>query len=178
MAEELLRKEMAVLSLLNEGPKYGYELEKTIKERYMRYWTEMGFSSIYHILGQLEKKGLVNKSTKEGEHSTRRKVFEVTAKGRKKLIDSSISLFSSMESIRVPYLLSLLNVDSLPKKEVIIALRKRLSMIGEHKVCLKDATKPFQDVDIMAPQAITSWLSSQMAAEEAWIRDFIKELEE
>lgn len=46
-------KELALLGLLAEGPKYGYQLEENIAARGMRAWTEIGFSSIYHLLNKL-----------------------------------------------------------------------------------------------------------------------------
>ena len=49
--------ELAVLSLLVEQPRHGYEIERVIEERGMRDWTEIGFSSIYYVLGKLEKRG-------------------------------------------------------------------------------------------------------------------------
>ena len=40
--------ELAVLSLVVEAPRHGYEIEQAIAERGMREWTEIGFSSIYY----------------------------------------------------------------------------------------------------------------------------------
>jgi DNA-binding PadR family transcriptional regulator len=39
--------ELAILSLVAEQPRHGYEIEQVIEEREMREWTEIGFSSIY-----------------------------------------------------------------------------------------------------------------------------------
>ena len=41
--------EFAILSLIFELPRHGYEIEKTIEKRGMREWTEIGFSSIYYL---------------------------------------------------------------------------------------------------------------------------------
>jgi DNA-binding PadR family transcriptional regulator len=51
--------ELAVLSLVVERPRHGYDVELTIAERGMRDWTDVGFSSIYYLLGKLEKAGLI-----------------------------------------------------------------------------------------------------------------------
>jgi DNA-binding PadR family transcriptional regulator len=51
--------ETAILTLLAEQPRYGYEIEQIIAERGMREWTEIGFSSIYNLLKKLEREGLV-----------------------------------------------------------------------------------------------------------------------
>ena len=47
--------ELAILSLVAEQPRHGYEIENVIEQRGMRAWTEIGFSSIYYILKKLEK---------------------------------------------------------------------------------------------------------------------------
>src|SRR3989304_5788294 len=49
--------DLAVLGLLMEQPRHGYQIEQVIQERNMRDWTEIGFSSIYAILGRLLKQG-------------------------------------------------------------------------------------------------------------------------
>lgn len=53
---KISNKEMALLGLLSEKPKHAYEIENDIKERDMRYWTEISKSSIYKLLNKLEKK--------------------------------------------------------------------------------------------------------------------------
>ena len=50
--------ELAILSLVAEEPRHGYDIEQVIEARGMRDWTEIGFSSIYYLLKKLEKSGL------------------------------------------------------------------------------------------------------------------------
>ena len=51
--------ELAILGLIAEQPRHGYQIEQVIEERGMRNWTEIGFSSIYYLLKKLEKAGYV-----------------------------------------------------------------------------------------------------------------------
>ncbi|MEX2144087.1 MAG: PadR family transcriptional regulator, partial [Anaerolineales bacterium] len=51
--------ELAILGLVVEAPRHGYEIEQLIESRGMRNWAEVGFSSIYYILGKLEARGWV-----------------------------------------------------------------------------------------------------------------------
>jgi len=51
--------ELAILSLVAERPRHGYEIEQVIAERGMRDWTEVGFSSIYYLLKKLEQEHLI-----------------------------------------------------------------------------------------------------------------------
>ena len=41
--------ELAILSLIAEQPRHGYQIDQVIQERGMREWTEVGFSSIYYL---------------------------------------------------------------------------------------------------------------------------------
>jgi DNA-binding PadR family transcriptional regulator len=51
--------ELAILSLLAEGPSFDHDLNATIEARGLRRWTAIGSSSMYYVLDKLEKQGLV-----------------------------------------------------------------------------------------------------------------------
>ena len=73
--------ELAVLSLLVEKPRHGYEIQQVIEDRGMRDWTEIGFSSIYYVLAKLEKRGLVSSTQDAGGKGPSRKVYAPTGAG-------------------------------------------------------------------------------------------------
>jgi DNA-binding PadR family transcriptional regulator len=56
--------ELAILSLIAEKPRHGYEIEQVIEERGMRDWTEVGFSSIIHTK-KLEQNGWIDNRTEQ-----------------------------------------------------------------------------------------------------------------
>ena len=60
MKHQLSGGELAVFTLLGEASRHGYEIERLIEERGFREWTAIAFSSIYFLLGRLEKRGLVS----------------------------------------------------------------------------------------------------------------------
>ena len=75
--------ELAVLGLIAERPRHGYEIEGVIQERGMREWTEVGFSSIYYLLKKLEREGLIRgRAGRKTGRGPARKVYEMTAEGR------------------------------------------------------------------------------------------------
>lgn len=74
--------ELAVLSLVVEQPRHGYNIEQTIVERNMREWTEVGFSSIYYLLDKLETSGLVtSKRESTPGRGPARRVYSATSAG-------------------------------------------------------------------------------------------------
>ena len=63
--------ELAILGLIAEQPRHGYQIEQVIEERGMRNWTEIGFSSIYYLLKKLEKAGYVTARAEQALGKTR-----------------------------------------------------------------------------------------------------------
>jgi DNA-binding PadR family transcriptional regulator len=87
MAFERLKKKITkenlwlyILTLLKNGPVYGYELKDKIKEK---FGFEPAKITTYVVLYKLEKEGLV-KSIKNTEKSSR-KYYYITEKGSKTL---------------------------------------------------------------------------------------------
>jgi DNA-binding PadR family transcriptional regulator len=74
--------ELTLLSLLAEGPRYGYELQQIVDERGLREWLTIGFSSIYYILNKLEQQNMVRSQLRSDGRGPARKVYELTDAGR------------------------------------------------------------------------------------------------
>jgi DNA-binding PadR family transcriptional regulator len=70
---------LAILSLLSEGPKHGYQLMKEMSERSGGVYRASA-GSVYPTLQQLEDEGLIEASMQSG-----RRVFSLTAVGRAEL---------------------------------------------------------------------------------------------
>ncbi len=84
MERPLTNPELAVLSLVAEEARHGWQIQQVMEERGMREWTEIGFSSIYHILGTLEKRGLIRSVIEPAEgRGAPRRVYRVTPSGRR-----------------------------------------------------------------------------------------------
>lgn len=165
---DLSKKELAILGLLNESPKHGYELEQVIQERQMRHWTEIGFSSIYHILKCLEKKGLLKK-----EEMQSKKVYSITKKGRDELKKGVESLFYLHEALTAPYLIGIVNLGVLDKEGIKQALRARIAMIDVHLKILERAINPYEGTDLLAPKAFKSWFIHHAEAEKDWLSEML-----
>jgi len=72
---------IAILSLLSEGPKHGYQLMKEMKERSGGAY-QASAGSIYPTLQQLEDEGLIESEREDG-----RRVYRLTPAGKKELKD-------------------------------------------------------------------------------------------
>lgn len=76
--------ELSVLALLEGEPLHGYELAKRI-ERETEGVLSFDVASLYPLLYRLENDGLVKARWQESESGRRRRYYEITSKGKKKL---------------------------------------------------------------------------------------------
>ena len=116
--------ELAILSLVAERPRHGYEIENVIEERGMRDWTEIGFSSIYYLLKKLEKEGLVAGQLEEAARGPARKVYSATQVGHQALRAGLLDALSVPRPRRSPLQLGLANLPGIPPAQVTLALEQ------------------------------------------------------
>ncbi|HDR06288.1 MAG TPA: PadR family transcriptional regulator [Candidatus Coatesbacteria bacterium] len=115
--------EIAVLALLAELPRYGYEIDAEVKNRGLHHWGKVAISSIYYLLGRLEKEGHVTFTyQKEGKYPTR-KVYSITPAGRAFL---ETHLFNMLGSCSEPHrpMMGIAFIHVLPKEKALEALRR------------------------------------------------------
>ena len=76
--------ELAVLSVLEDGPLHGYEMARRI-ERQTRGSLRFTLASLYPLLYRLEKRGWVRGAWETSDTGRRRRCYRLTAEGKKKL---------------------------------------------------------------------------------------------
>ena len=75
---------VAVLSLLSRGEMYGYELVEALDRR-TEGVLDMGQSTLYPLLYNLEAKGIVESERRVAENGRERKYYRLTGDGRTRL---------------------------------------------------------------------------------------------
>ena len=121
---ELSNAEAALLGLLSEKPMHPYLIEREVKYRDMRFWTDLSMSSIYKLLTRLEKDGFVLRTNQISEQNRIRKIYTVSKKGRRVLSDKLEILLSEPEHIRWRVDIGTYNCDLLPNDLTRKALQK------------------------------------------------------
>lgn len=176
MSNPLTNAEIAILSLVAEQPRHGYEIEQVIEEREMREWTEVGFSSIYYLLKKLDQKGLVEGRLEEAERGPARKVYQLTSAGGQALRAGVLDALAVPRRAYPPLQLGLANLPGVPVAEALHALgayRDALSSRLEHVRARWENGKPLPDhVDAMFDYSVTL-----IGAERKWIERFIEQIE-
>jgi DNA-binding PadR family transcriptional regulator len=169
--------ELAILSLIAEQPRHGYDIEQIIEERGMRDWTEIGFSSIYYLLKKLEKDGMLEGHLQQpGGKGPARKVYSITSDGQHTLAESALAALSTPKSGSRPFLLGLSNLPIIPTEQLLDALNSYATKLEEsmqHMGTRAEEQRPQPPF----VEAMFDYSRVLAEAELIWIRDFMQEVE-
>jgi transcriptional regulator len=77
--------ELAVLSVLEEGPFHGYELSRRI-ELQTKGALQFTLAALYPMLYRMEQRGWIRGTWETGDNGRRRRCYRLTPAGRKRLL--------------------------------------------------------------------------------------------
>ncbi len=164
--KKLTDAELLLLGLVAEMPRHGYQLEQVIEQRGMREWTQIGFSSIYFVLGRLEKGGLV--AAKKPKGAKARKVFSATSFGYQALAAQSLMALEGGSPAYSSVLLGMAHWPMLEKGAAIAALRTRGKRLEAEIVRLENIQ--FEQLPLPEfVEALFDYSLSQLKADLAWV---------
>jgi DNA-binding PadR family transcriptional regulator len=164
--------ELAILSLVVEQPRHGYEIEQVIEARGMRDWTEVGFSSIYYLLKKLEGEELIEGQLQEARRGPARKVYQATSTGREAYRAAVIDALAVPRRWYSALLLGLSGLPDVPLSEALAALRQYRAALVERREDVQanwDRQHPLPGfIDAMFDYSVT-----MIQAEITWVEEFI-----
>ncbi len=169
--------EAAILGLLCENSYYGYQLDKIIKERGMRNWTEIGFSSIYYVLNRLEKKNLIESKVEKVKGKPSRKVYTITDDGKLAMQEKVRELLSENTKLISPFDLGIAYIDILNPEETIEAIKLYLESTNERIKFLENSIKMHESLN--SPYNVIALFNRPLTllkAEKRWIEEFIEKI--
>jgi DNA-binding PadR family transcriptional regulator len=170
--------ELAILTIVAEGPIYGHDIQTIINQRGLRAWTNIGVSSMYYVLEKLERQGLVESQGQVIEGPSRRQ-YQITSAGFGVLQTAVADLLSTPRDLNSGFELGLANLHVLRPSQIqtaFIAYRQeitsRLAYNRERwRQLQENSSIPFH-VDAMFQRRV-----SMLEAELAWITTFIEKWE-
>jgi DNA-binding PadR family transcriptional regulator len=172
-------REAAVLGLLCERPLYGYTIEKIIEERGMRYWTKIGFSSIYYVLKRLEGRGLITSTCEQQETGPSRRIYTITPAGRRDMEMAVRGFLSTYTRNISAFDLGIANLTLLPPKDVTSSLKKRLGMIDKAvSIITLGREERYREGRPYYVIALFDRALAQIRAERDWVTGFIRVVQE
>ena len=167
--------ELAILSLVGEQPRHGYEIEQVIEERGMRAWTEVGFSSIYYLLKKLSQEGLVEGRLQEAERGPARKVYHITQAGQSRLREGLLQALTEPQRCYQSIQLGLANFFFITSEEAQSALGTYQDTLEKNLTQLKetwDSQKPLP----YFVDALFDYSCTLIQAEAEWVARFREQI--
>lgn len=163
---------LVVLGFLAEQDRHAYEIEDEIRTRDVRAWARVGFSSIYHALGSLEKKGLVTSRKTDSPLGPDRKVYAITEEGRRQLRAGALARLVEQLPPPSSFYVGLSLIGHVEHAAVIDALCRHGENISAHGV---EMARVSADTPLIA-RAMRDLGRALARAEADWIDRFIGEL--
>ncbi|NLX09440.1 MAG: PadR family transcriptional regulator [Chloroflexi bacterium] len=166
--------ELAILSIIAEGPIYGYDLQTVITQRGLRAWTNIGVSSMYYVVEKLERQGLIDGQGSPQADGLTRRQYQITPAGFGVLQTAVADLLSTPREHANGFELGLANLHVLRPSQIRTAfiayrqeLQSRLAQAEERLSRLQDNNQaPFY------VQAMFSHQAAMLEAELAWVIHF------
>ncbi|NJR12482.1 PadR family transcriptional regulator [bacterium] len=168
--------ELTLLSLLAEGPRYGYELQHLVEERGLREWLSIGFASIYYLLNKLEKQSVVSSSLQLDGRGAARKRYTLTDAGRG-ILQTAIA--NRLRQPRTPgsgFELGLANLHVLKPTQVYrVLLHHRDDLRGQFEHISLAWTRHKARAQTIDTNVLALYTHSiaMLQAEIAWLDDFL-----
>lgn len=169
--------ELAILSLLAERPMHGYQIEQIIEERGMREWTELGFSSIYYLLGKLKNEGLLESRLVEAEgKGPTRQVFRLTSTGKVAWRLSAVDAIANPSRVFSNFQLGLSNIRALDRSEVLIALDHHKTSLASRKIHIQKKLDSYGAGVPFEARILFDLSFRQISCELDWVEDLFGQL--
>lgn len=168
--------ELTLLSLLAEGPRYGYEIQQIVEERGLREWLAIGFASIYYLLNRLEKQNVVTSTLQLDGRGAARKRYTLTDAGQG-ILQTAIA--NRLREPRTPgsgFELGLANLHVLKPAQVYrVLLHHRDDLRGQFEYISLAWTRQKARYQVVDANMLALYTHSiaMLQAEIIWLDDFL-----
>lgn len=175
--EYMTNAELAILGLVTEAPRHGYEIETLIEQRGMRSWTDLGFSSIYYILAKLQERGLIHGHNEPAAgRGPLRKVFTVTGKGEAAWRRATLEALAGPGQPNSSFLLGLAGLPGIGAQEAVTALREYRRGVLRRREEVQQAWQQAENLPVFL-QGMFEYSDSLLQTEIEWLDRYIPRLE-
>lgn len=142
-------RDTVVLGLLNEQPRYGYEI-KTIIDNVLAHISDVSSGSLYYDINRLVERGLIEEVLVEKVgRRPQRSIYQLTEAGKAQFSDMLPELLFPFQQVYLPLNLALFFFENLNPRERI----RRLAMLQERlKLTSGFIRDTVQEVESFAPR--------------------------
>ena len=122
----MAKNDLVSLALVYHEPLHAYAINTIIKEMGLEYWAYISPASIYNTLSRLEKIGCVDVTTERVGKMPERKVYQITPKGKERLLDEIKEALLSSGLGDNPFYLAVMFAYGITSNEAISILHERI----------------------------------------------------
>lgn len=170
---------LAVMALLYERAMHPYEMVSLMRERGKHESVRLRYSSLYSVVGALERRGLISPlGTRREGRRPERTVYGLTEEGQAEFLDWLRELLGRPVKEYTQFTAGLSFMAALPPEEVLELLGNRIRLlereVGEARSQLNSATAGG------LPRLFLVEAEHELALKEAelnWVRELVGEIE-
>ena len=171
---------LAVMALLYERPMHPYEMVSLMRERGKHESVRLRYSSLYSVVGALEREGLIvpKETVREGRRPERT-VYEITGDGREEFLTWLRELLREPVKEYTQFAAGLSFLPGLPPEEAVALLEERVRLLeretGEMRSRLDDAMEQYNLPRLFLVESEHELMLRE--AELEWVRGLAKDIE-
>jgi PadR family transcriptional regulator, regulatory protein AphA len=162
----------ALLGLLAESPKYGYELKRRFEGALGNVWS-VSYGQLYPTLRRLSETGWVTKKSEPGKKAAEKNIYSITEKGRRKLDDWLLTPIRSTYRVKDEFTLRFLFFSKLEPARVLEYLEEHRRKTAEQRAGFEKTFASLQgEIDFFLQGIIRKGIV-HLEAEDRWLEDVI-----
>ena len=171
---------LAVMALLYERPMHPYEMVSLMRERGKHESVRLKYSSLYSVVGALEREGLIvpRETVREGRRPERT-VYEITGAGREEFLTWLRELLREPVKEYTQFAAGLSFLPGLPPEEAVALLKERVLRLEEEteemRSRLDTAMEQFNLPRLFLVESEHELMLRE--AELGWVRGLVEEIE-
>jgi PadR family transcriptional regulator, regulatory protein AphA len=165
----------ALLGLLAESPKYGYELKRRFEGALGNVWS-VSYGQLYPTLRRLAEQGWVTKKTEPGKKAAEKNIYSIAEKGRKKLDEWLLKPVRSTYRVKDEFTLRFLFFSKLEPSHVLEYLREYRRKTALQRESFQKTLASLQgEIDFFLQEIIRKGIV-HLEAEDRWLGDVMESM--
>jgi len=166
----------ALLGLLAENPKYGYEIKQQFEGALGNVWS-VSYGQLYPTLRRLSEVGWVTKKTAPGKKAAEKNIYSITEKGKKRLDEWLLKPLRTNYRVKDEFTLKFLFFDKIPKEKVLTYLKAQQKKTIMQKENFQRTLVSIREEINFFLQAIIRKGIIHLEAENQWLEEVINDLQ-
>ncbi len=162
-----LEPHCALLGILMNKPKHGYEVEAYLSSKMDQFW-HLSMSQVYALLKRIEKTGLAVSSEQKHGNRPNKRVFSITETGREKFFEWVYSPVKHLRDLRVELLAKLFFIKELKLTGGFSFIEKQVEVL-EDKLSLIERSKGRNQDEFQA--LLYSYKIGQIRSALSWLKE-------